>query len=338
LKTSKILSNFSLKSFNTFGVDVSANKFAAFRTTQELKELLSHNANIFLLGGGSNLLLTKNIDQLVLKNEILGIQVLDRSDDKVLVQCGGGEQWHDFVMWCVAIGFGGIENLALIPGCVGTAPIQNIGAYGVELKDIMHSLEAIDLQTKTLKTFAAEECDFGYRDSIFKNRFKGKFCITKVLFELTVRNHKLNLDYGFIKDKLSENGIKQPSIRDICHTVIAIRQSKLPDPEVIGNSGSFFKNPIVNKDTLDNIIKAYPDLRYFDHSEGRYKIPAAWLIDKLGLKGLRKGDAGVYDKHALVLVNHGNASGKEIYDLAMTIIDKVNRAFGVELTPEVNVI
>lgn len=330
--------DYSLKAFNTFGVDVSAKEFAAFRSAEELRSLLDRNADIFLLGGGSNLLLTKDIDQLVLKNQILGIQILERSDNKVLVQCGGGEQWHDLVMWAVALGYGGVENLALIPGCVGTAPIQNIGAYGVELKDVMHSLEAVDLQTKQLETYSAEDCQFGYRDSIFKRKYKGKFCITKVMFELTTSDHKLNLEYGNIKDQLAKKGVDRLTINDVCQTVIAIRQSKLPDPEVIGNSGSFFKNPIVDESTIDTVKKNFPDLRCFEHSDGLYKIPAAWLIDKLGLKGFRKGDAGVYDKHALVLVNHGDASGKEIYDLAMSIITKVKETFGIELIPEVNII
>lgn len=333
-----MVSNYSLKSLNTFGVDVSAKQFASFRSLERLTELLNYNDDIFLLGGGSNLLLTKDIDQLVLKNEIFGIQIIKRTRDKVIVKCGGGELWHDFVIWCVSMNFGGVENLSLIPGCVGTAPIQNIGAYGVELKDVMHSLEAYDLHKRELTTFSHGDCNFGYRDSIFKTKFRNRFCITNVTFELTTANHKMSLEYGNIKDKLAENNHTNPTIKDISEAVISIRQSKLPDPAVIGNSGSFFKNPIVALATLENIKKNYPDVRFFEQAEGRYKIPAAWLIDTLGLKGYRKGDAGIYNKHALVLVNHGNASGKELYDLALSVKEKVKDAFGIELVPEVNVI
>ena len=337
LSTPTIISNYSLKTLNTFGVDVAARRFAAFRSVVGLSSLLNQDKDIFLLGGGSNLLLTKNIDKLVLKNEIFGIQIVERSKHKVLVKCGGGEQWHDFVLWCVGMGFGGIENLSLIPGCVGTAPIQNIGAYGVELKDVMHSLDTLDIHNKVMRTFSNEDCKFAYRDSIFKNQYKDQFCITSVTFELTTVDHKLSLDYGNIKDMLSDKNIDKLTIKDVSEAVISIRQSKLPDPDVIGNSGSFFKNPIVDDITLEQIKKQYPDLRYFDHGEGSYKIPAAWLIDKLGLKGFRNGAAGIYDDHALVLVNHGGASGIELYDHAMVVRDKVRDAYGVELVTEVNV-
>lgn len=338
MDNSSLLSDFSLKSFNTFHVDVKAKSFASFSSVNELETLLDDESDIFLLGGGSNLLLTKDLDCLVLKNEIFGIHVIERMDDAIIVKCGGGELWHDFVMWCVALGYGGVENLSLIPGCVGTAPIQNIGAYGVELKDVMVSLEAFNLKDKTIRKVSAEECEFGYRDSIFKNKWKNQYCITSVTFKLSTKNHKLNLDYGNIKEHLENLNIDKPNIKNISDAVIAIRQSKLPDPEVIGNSGSFFKNPIVSLSTIEKIKRTHPDVKYFDHTEGQYKIPAAWLIDKLGLKGTRSGDAGMYENHALVLVNHGNASGQELIDFAMTIKTRVKDAFGIDLTPEVNVI
>lgn len=330
--------DFSLKSFNTFHVDVKAQHFASFSSADELKTLLQDDPEIFLLGGGSNLLLTQDLECLVLKNEIFGIQIIEQFEDNIIVKCGGGELWHDFVMWCVALGYGGVENLSLIPGCVGTAPIQNIGAYGVELKDVMLSLEAFDLESKTVQNVSSEECAFGYRDSIFKNKWKNKHCITSVTFKLTTKDHKLNLDYGSIKDQLAALNIDEPTIKDVSHAVTAIRQRKLPDPLVIGNSGSFFKNPVVSLPTIEKIKETYPDVKYFDYSDEQYKIPAAWLIDKLGLKGTRIGDAGIYEHHALVLVNHGNATGQQLIGFANTVKSKVKEVFGIELIPEVNII
>lgn len=333
-----IVHNYSLQAHNTFGVDVSADKFARFRSEDELIELLKQDQNIFLLGGGSNLLLTQDLKALVLKNEIFGIQILKKTDKHVIVKCGGGEVWDDLVAWSVQLGFGGLENLSLIPGCVGTAPIQNIGAYGVELKDVMQHLEAIELSTGDKKIFENQVCDFGYRDSVFKNKLRGKYCITSVTFKFTTNSHQLNLDYGNIKSHLDKLAIKDPSIQDVRDAVIDIRNSKLPNPEQLGNSGSFFKNPIVDKVIVYAILENYPDLKYFPQDNNQFKIPAAWLIDKAGLKGTREGDAGLYEKHALVLVNHGNASGAELYSFAMKVRQKVANKFGIELTPEVNVI
>ena len=338
MSKASIVHDYSLLAHNTFGVDVSAAKFARFRSEGEFIKLLEQDQNIFLLGGGSNLLLTQDLEALVLKNEIFGIQIHEKTDKHVIVKCGGGEVWDDLVAWSVQLGFGGLENLSLIPGCVGTAPIQNIGAYGVELKDVIQSLEAIELSTGAKKVFENEDCQFAYRDSIFKNQLKGKYCITSVTFKFTASAHQLNLDYGNIKSHLDNLAIEKPTIRDVRDAVIDIRNSKLPNPDELGNSGSFFKNPVVDKEVVDRILKSYPDLKYFPQDNSQFKIPAAWLIDKAGLKGTRKGDAGLYAKHALVLVNHGDATGAELYDFAMQVRQTVTDKFGLELTPEVNVI
>ena len=333
-----ILSNHSLTDYNTFGVDVPAKQFARFRSTNQLISYLSVEQNIFLLGGGSNLLLTQAIDALVLKNEIYGIQIIEQSKREAIVKCGGGEVWDDLVAWSVSMGFGGLENLSLIPGCVGTAPIQNIGAYGVELKDVMHSLEAIEISSGGQMTFSNKDCEFGYRDSIFKHNLKGKYCITSVTFRLTKREHHLKLDYGSIKEHLVNKGIDKPTIGEVRTAVIDIRNSKLPNPEELGNSGSFFKNPIVNQTKIDDLLKSFPDIIYYPQENGQFKIPAAWLIQHTGLKGSREGDAGIYENHALVLVNHGTATGKELFDFAMKVQSGVEAKFGITLHPEVNII
>lgn len=337
MSEAKVLSNYSLKSLNTFGVDVLAQEFCVFRSIAQLQSLLSKSKDVFVLGGGSNMLLTKDIDRLVLKNEILGIRVYAQYEEELIVTCGGGEQWHDVVMWAVAHNYGGIENLSLIPGCIGAAPIQNIGAYGVELKDVFVSLRAVDISTGELKVFDRQDCGFGYRDSVFKNELKDKFVICEVNMKLSKTNHRLKLDYGNIKSYLEDAKIEKASIKEISDAVIAIRSNKLPDPDVIGNSGSFFKNPIVEESRLTAIKKKYAKVPSYEIGEYQYKIPAAWLIEKLGWKAHRDGDAGVYENHALVIVNHGNATGEQLLNLSKEIQKSVLKEFNISLHSEVNI-
>ncbi len=249
-----------------------------------------------------------------------------------------GENWHEFVLYCLKNDFGGLENLSLIPGNVGTAPIQNIGAYGVEIKDSFESCTAIDLQTLELKSFSREECRFEYRDSIFKNEAKGRYIITSVSFRLSKENHKLNTSYGSIDLYLEEKGVKNPTISDVSKAVIDIRQSKLPNPKELGNSGSFFKNPVVPKQKLEELKEQFPEIPFYVVDEKLVKVPAGWLIDRAGLKGYREGDAGVHTKQALVLVNYGDATGQEILALSRKIQNKIQDMFGIEIIPEVNVI
>lgn len=330
----------SLKTYNTFGIDVKARQLLSVDTIDELKSVLKRNyaQDLFILGGGSNMLLTQDVDKTVVHINLKGKQVLRETEDEVFVEAMAGENWHQFVLWCLERGFGGLENLSLIPGNVGTAPIQNIGAYGVELKDRFDSCKAVHVQTLEERKFDLEACNFGYRDSVFKNRFKGQYIITKVVFRLTKRNHRLNTSYGSIDAFLEERGVSNPQLKDVSNAVIAIRQSKLPDPRVLGNSGSFFKNPVVPKEKLDKLRESYPEAPAYKVSDGEFKVPAGWLIDRAGLKGYRKGDAGVHKNQALVLVNYGNASGQDILQLSKFVQEKVQEQFGIELQPEVNVI
>jgi UDP-N-acetylmuramate dehydrogenase len=291
---------------------------------------------VFLLSGGSNILLTKDIEKLVIFLNTKGIIVNDLGAAEVLVTAEAGENWHELVLWCVSQNYGGLENLALIPGNVGTSPIQNIGAYGVEIKDVFQQLEAIDIETGKTKIFTNADCDFGYRNSVFKNELKGKYIIVNVTFKLTKKNHNTNISYGAIKDLLSDK--ENPSIKEISDAVIAIRQSKLPDPKEIGNCGSFFKNPVISSLLFEELTKKYSKIPHYIISENEIKIPAGWLIEQCGFKGKRFGDAGVHEKQALVLVNYNNARGKEIYDLAKKIQQKVKEIFKISLEIEVNVI
>lgn len=289
-----------------------------------------------IIGGGSNILLTGDQDAYILKNEIKGIEVIDEDADEVLVKVGAGENWHNLVLWTISQNLGGIENLALIPGCVGAAPMQNIGAYGVEQESVFHSLKAIDLTEGTSKIFFREDCKFGYRDSVFKNELKGKYIITHVNYIFS-KKHILNTSYGAIDQKLESKGIQNPTIEDVATAVIEIRQSKLPDPKLIPNTGSFFKNPVVKKEVLEHIKKSYPEAVSYPVSENHVKIPAAWLIEKAGFKGKQVGDAGTHKSHALVLVNYGSATGKDMLDFAKSIQDGVEDMFGIRLEAEVNV-
>jgi UDP-N-acetylmuramate dehydrogenase len=283
------------------------------------------------------MLLTKDIDKTVVHIDLKGITILEESNDQVVVEVYAGEDWHQFVLWCVNHDFGGIENLSLIPGNVGTCPIQNIGAYGVEVKDVIESVETIEIKSGKTKTFSNSECEFGYRNSIFKNTLKGKFVITKVRFKLTKLKHNLNTSYGAIESELSSNNIQNPTIKDISNAVIAIRQSKLPDPKEIGNSGSFFKNPVISKSHFERLQEKYPKIPSYPIDEFTVKVPAGWLIETAGFKGKRFGEAGIHDKQALVLVNHGNACGQEVFKVAKHIQSKIYIDFGIELEIEVNV-
>ena len=335
-----IAHNISLKPYNTFGIDAKGKHFVSIETLEELKKAISleEYPKKFILGGGSNMLLTKDIDALVIHVNLKGIEILSQTEDHALIKANAGENWHEFVCWCLENDFGGIENLSLIPGNVGTAPMQNIGAYGVEIKDVFHSCEGLNTKTGELKTFTKAECNFGYRESIFKKEAKGKFIITNVTFKLTSRNHKLNTSYGAINDKLSRLGISSPTIQDVSNAVIGIRQSKLPDPKEIGNSGSFFKNPVISDSQFEDLKSNFPEIPSYKISETEVKVPAGWLIEKAGFKGKTFGNYGVHDRQALVLVNYGGANGNDIYKLAVLIQNTIYRLFKIKLEAEVNII
>jgi UDP-N-acetylmuramate dehydrogenase len=335
-----IQQNISLKSYNTFGIDAKAKFFASVNSISELQEVLKlkNHPNKFILGGGSNMLLTKDIDALVIHVNIKGIEIISETKGSVNVKANAGENWHELVLWCLEQDFGGIENLSLIPGNVGSAPIQNIGAYGVELKDIFVSCEAIDVKTHKLKTFTKNDCKFDYRESIFKQGSRGQFVITSVLLQLTTNEHKLSIGYGAISDQLQDMNIKSPTIQDVSKAVIAIRQSKLPDPKEIGNSGSFFKNPIISVHHFKVLKAIFPDIPSYSVSEKEIKVPAGWLIEKAGFKGKTFGNYGVHKKQALVLVNYGGAKGMDILKLARLIQKTVNRIFNIEIETEVNIV
>lgn len=332
--------NKSLKDYNTFGIDCKAKFFVSVANTTELIDVLSDNKyeERFILGGGSNMLLTQDIDALVVHVNLKGIAVLSETEEQVQIEVMAGENWHQLVLACIERGYGGLENLSLIPGNVGTAPIQNIGAYGVELKDIFESCTAIDIESKKEVKFSKEACKFGYRTSIFKNEAKDKYIITSVVFNLTKINHKKSTSYGAIKEHLSDRNIIDPTVKNISDAVIAIRESKLPDPKKLGNSGSFFKNPVIDNDAFQRFRINFPDAPFYEVSPTEFKIPAGWLIERAGFKGKQFGDAGVHKNQALVLVNYGKASGKEIWDLAIKIQRKVKEDFGIYIEPEVNVI
>lgn len=336
----QIEKNKSLRNFNTFGIDCAAKYFISINSQSELIEALQSNIhpNLFILGGGSNLLLTKDIDALVLHINLKGIELVNETKQHVFLKVNAGENWHEFVQYCINNDYGGIENLSLIPGNVGTAPIQNIGAYGVELKDVFVNCTALEIETLKKEKISKRDCKFGYRNSIFKNEAKGKYIITDVTFKLTKKDHNKSISYGAIKDELTKYCIEEPSLLDISKAVISIRESKLPDPKKLGNSGSFFKNPIISDLEFKSFIEKFPDAPFYKISEKAYKIPAGWLIEKSGFKGKKYGDAGVHEKQALVLVNYDNATGKEIWDLALKIQAKVKEDFNLTIEPEVNVI
>jgi UDP-N-acetylmuramate dehydrogenase len=337
----QILENVSLKHLNTFGIEAHAKFFVEINSINDLQELI-HNkifrdSEKLIVGGGSNMLFTKNFEGMVLKNNLKGIKVVKEENDFVEVQSAAGEVWHDFVMWCIDKNYGGLENLSLIPGCVGASPMQNIGAYGVEIKDVFSELEAFDIITGQKQIFNKAQCKFGYRESVFKHELKNKFIITAVTFRLS-KKPKINTSYGAIEAELQNMKVKDPGIKDVSQAVINIRSSKLPDPKVIGNAGSFFKNPEVDKTVYQNLKVRFSGLVAYEMESGKYKLAAGWLIEKSGLKGFMSGNAAVHDKQALVLVNKGSATGKEIYALSEHVLQTVFSKFGVKLEREVNII
>jgi UDP-N-acetylmuramate dehydrogenase len=336
----EIQNQFSLKNYNTFGIEAKAKQFVAVNTVADLRLILQQNANEkkFILGGGSNMLLTQDIDALVIHIDLKGKKIIQENDDFVWVECQAGENWHEFVLWTLQQNFGGLENMSLIPGNVGTTPVQNIGAYGTEIKDTMVSCTAMKIASQDMTTFSNADCHFGYRESIFKQEAKDQYIITSVVFQLTKRNHKINTAYGDIQAELSKKGIDNPMIQDVSNAVIAIRQSKLPDPKELGNSGSFFKNPILLKSNFEKIHAKFPDMKYFEISETEVKVPAGWLIEQAGFKGKRFGDAGIHKNQALVLVNYGNATGQEILNVSKNIQETIFNTFGIRIEAEVNVI
>lgn len=335
-----IQSDFSLKKYNTFGIEAKAKQFVAVHSIQELRDVLQQNADAkkFILGGGSNMLLTQDVDALVIHVDLKGKAIVSQDDDFVTVEAQAGENWHEFVLWTIGQNFGGLENMSLIPGNVGTTPIQNIGAYGTEIKDTFVSCEAMEISTQNLRTFTNAECRFGYRESVFKQELKNQYIITSVRFKLTKKNHKINTSYGDILAELAKHNIENPQLKDVSNAVIAIRQSKLPDPAALGNSGSFFKNPIISKADFDQVQAKFPDIKFFPVSETEVKVPAGWLIEQAGFKGMRFGDAGVHKNQALVLVNYGNASGQDILNVSKEIQKTILEKFGIAIEAEVNVI
>ncbi len=335
----QIQENFSLRQYNSFGIDARAHFFAPFHTLEELQSLTerSQPSKRMILGGGSNILLTKDVEGWVLKNEIQGIEEVGETSNEIFVKAGGGENWHRFVQYALARNWAGLENLSLIPGNVGAAPMQNIGAYGVELKDVFNSLEAFHLQDRVVHTFTAGDCRFGYRESIFKKELKNRYVILNVSFRLR-KEPVFHTAYGAIRQELEKMNVQELSIQAIAQAVINIRSSKLPDPAVIGNAGSFFKNPSVPADTFAQLQKAHQGIVGYPNEDGTVKLAAGWLIEKAGWKGFRKGDAGVHALQALVLVNYGSATGKDIFNLSEEILQDVQKKFSVTLEREVNIV
>lgn len=337
--------DFSLKQYNTFGIDACAKYFATFNSIGQLEESLAFNKPAtpylqpatLILGGGSNILFSKNYDGLVLKNELKGIALVKEDDDHIYLKAAAGENWHRFVEYCIQKNLAGVENLSLIPGNVGASPMQNIGAYGVEIKDIFHSLEAYHIQDKKLVEFNLADCEFGYRESVFKGKYKGEFVITSVTYRLN-KKPVFHISYGAIQQELDNMGVKELSIANISAAVINIRSSKLPDPKEIGNAGSFFKNPEITNEQFHQLKNEFPEIVGYDLGNGKTKLAAGWLIEQCGWKGYRDGDAGCHSKQALVLVNYGNAKGEQIYNLSTDIINSVKEKFGVALHREVNII
>lgn len=334
-----VTENTSLKPFNSFGIAASARYFATFQSEDALQALLRENKTepLLILGGGSNLLFTQDFNGLVLKNEIRGIELVQEDADFYYVKASAGENWHDFVQYCIRKEYAGIENLSLIPGNVGASPMQNIGAYGVEIKDVFHSLEAFHLLDYSKQTFTLADCHFGYRESVFKNIYAKQFAILNVTFRLR-KQPVFHTNYGAIEQELERMQVSTLSIKTIAEAVINIRSSKLPNPAVIGNAGSFFKNPLIPSEQFNNLQQLFPNIPGYPNGETQVKLAAGWLIEQCGWKGYRNGDAGCYDKQALVLVNYGKATGKEVYALSAEIIASVKEKFGVALEREVNII
>lgn len=336
--TLQVQAQVSLKPFNSFGIDVRAQLYAEARGDGDVREALAYAASqqlpVWVMGGGSNVLLTRDVCALVLRMASQGIRVVHDDGVQVVVEAEAGEPWHPFVLWTLEQGFAGLENLSLIPGTVGAAPMQNIGAYGVEIKDVFAGLTALDRHTGELRDFSLAECDFAYRDSLFKHQV-GRWLILRVRFALSRAAH-LKLDYGPVQQRLAEQGISQPTPRDVSDVICSIRREKLPDPAHLGNAGSFFKNPLVSQALAAELQAQYPDLVAYPQADGQMKLAAGWLIDKAGWKGFREGDAGVHRLQALVLVNYGAASGQDIADLALRIQRDIATRFNVDLEMEPN--
>ena len=335
-----IQENVSLKPFNTFGIDAKAQYFCVVHSTDELISLvqtdLFKKEKRLILGGGSNVLFTKDFDGLVILNSVLGREIISETDDSISIRLSSGEVWHQSVMHCVENNWGGIENLSLIPGTAGAAPMQNIGAYGVEVREVIENVEAVELSTGRVKTFTNEECKFGYRESVFKNELKEKFFISSVTLTLTKKSHRINTLYGAIADTLRAMKITQPTIKNVSDAVIKIRSEKLPDFKTLGNAGSFFKNPEISEAQFLKLKNDFPTAPHYSANQG-VKVPAGWLIEQCGWKGKTFNHVGVHEKQALVLVNYGDATGDEIFSLAHKIISSVKEKFLITLTPEVNI-
>lgn len=328
----------SLKPFNTFGLSAKAKRFGVFRSVEELKESLSKiDAPLLVLGGGSNVLLTQDFEGIVLKNELKGINILEEDESNILVEVAAGENWHEFVLHCIDNNWAGVENLSLIPGTVGAAPMQNIGAYGIEIRQVFERLTAVEIATGEERTFNNEDCAFGYRESVFKKSLKGKYIITSVVFKLN-KTPSFNTSYGAIQETLNTMGVKELSLKAVSDAVIHIRRTKLPDPKEIGNAGSFFKNPEIDKIDFEGLKAEFNTIPGYPLPNQKVKIPAAWLIEQAGWKGKTFGAIGVHKNQPLVLVNYGNGKGKDLKDLAFKIQDSVKGKFGIVLTPEVNII
>lgn len=327
--------------YNTLNISARARLFASITSVEELQQLLQESPvntdDMLVLGGGSNILFVGNFPGLVLQMAIKGKEIVKENDSFVWLEIGGGENWHQTVRYVIDKGWGGIENLSLIPGTVGAAPIQNIGAYGAELADVFERLEAVNIESAEVHTFDKEECEFGYRDSIFKRALKGKFAITKVVLKLS-KNPEINSSYGAIQSELEKRNISEPTIRDISDIVISIRNDKLPNPEALGNAGSFFKNPVVETEKFKKLQQSYPQIPGYEISENEIKVPAGWLIEEAGWKGKKIGNTGTYRQQALVIVNHGGATAEEILNLAAKIQESVREKFEIDLVPEVNII
>ena len=332
----------SLKAYNTFGIDARADWLATIDSEEQVLTIIDDLPNDpkLILGQGSNVLFLNDFKGTILHNEIKGKRIIDENDAHIIVSVKGGESWHDFVMWAVENNYGGIENLALIPGKVGTAPMQNIGAYGVEVKDVIEKVHTLNMTTCEPKVFSKNDCQFGYRESIFKKpENKGLYFINEVTFKLSKKDHLLKTDYGAVQQVLRNNGITKPNIKDVADAVIEIRRSKLPDPKEIGNAGSFFKNPFVDMTTLEKLLKKYPKIPYYTTEKQEiFKIPAGWLIDQAGWKGKKYDKVGVHPKQALVLVNFGGTTGQDIKNLADKIMADIRQKYEIILQPEVNFI
>ena len=338
----EVKDNVDLFPYNTFHIHATARHLVTVTTEQEALEIfesdLLRKRRHLILGGGSNILLTGDFDGVVIKNEISGISTAGEDDSRILLKVGAGENWHRFVMFCVRQNFGGVENLSLIPGTVGAAPMQNIGAYGVEIREVIHNVEAIEKKSGMSRTFSAEECAFGYRESIFKQELKDQYFISSVTLSLSKKNHRFNISYGAIKEVLKERNVQELTIGAISEAVIDIRSKKLPNPAEIGNAGSFFKNPSIDPQYFELLKKNYPSIPSFPGESNLIKVPAAWLIEQCGWKGKTFGDIGVHKHQALVLVNYGKGEGRKLWELAMDIQSSVREKFNVILSPEVNVI